>query len=194
MIAIYVAAHAVSSYNIGAERRMESNKATHSVNDNRHSDDSKSDDDNEETVYVITFGGKEENGEKERDTEEIGKKRESFLFVHERVWSYNKQYRAHSHYRESSRTSCCNQRTRLCIIRWYFSVYFIDMFFFSCLYIFYTLISSFIKVSKSGIGLYRIFNISLNIYISIIIYCCCFISSLYHTILLISFANIFLWR
>ncbi|XP_050446134.1 uncharacterized protein LOC126848884 isoform X2 [Cataglyphis hispanica] len=66
-----IPAHAVSSYNIGAERRMESNKATHSVNDNRHSDDSKSDD-NEETVYVITFGGKEENGEKERDTEEIG--------------------------------------------------------------------------------------------------------------------------
>lgn len=87
MIAIYVAAHAVSSYNIGAERRMESNKATHSVNDNRHSDDSKSDDDNEETVYVITFGGKEENGEKERDPEEIGKKSsgESFLFAHERV-------------------------------------------------------------------------------------------------------------
>ncbi|KAL6439365.1 hypothetical protein ACFW04_003900 [Cataglyphis niger] len=66
-----IPAHAVSSYNIGTERRMESNKATHSVNDNRHSDDSKSDDDNEETVYVITFGGKEENGEKERDTEEI---------------------------------------------------------------------------------------------------------------------------
>ncbi|KAM0734902.1 hypothetical protein ACS0PU_011015 [Formica fusca] len=66
-----IPAHAVSSYSIGAERRMESNKATHNINDNRHSDDSKSDDDKEETVYVITFGEKEENGEKERDTEEI---------------------------------------------------------------------------------------------------------------------------
>ncbi|XP_029155670.1 uncharacterized protein LOC114928585 isoform X2 [Nylanderia fulva] len=52
---------------------MESNKAVHSVNENRHSGDSKSDDDNEETVYVIEFGRKEENAreEKERDTEEI---------------------------------------------------------------------------------------------------------------------------
>lgn len=84
----------MSSYSIGAERRMESNKATHSVNDNRHSGDSKSDDDDEETVYVIEFGRKDEkDAEKERDTEEIGKKRESFLFVHERVTSYNKQYR-----------------------------------------------------------------------------------------------------
>ncbi|XP_018361768.1 PREDICTED: uncharacterized protein LOC108760364 isoform X2 [Trachymyrmex cornetzi] len=65
-------AHTVSSY-IGAERRMESNKATHSVNDNRHSVDSKSNDDDDVddgTVYVIAFGGKEENTEKERDTEE----------------------------------------------------------------------------------------------------------------------------
>lgn len=67
-----IAAHAVSSYGIGAERRMESNKATHGTNDNRHSVDSKSNDDddvNGGTVYVIAFEGKE-NGEKERDTEE----------------------------------------------------------------------------------------------------------------------------
>ncbi|KYM78526.1 hypothetical protein ALC53_11181, partial [Atta colombica] len=69
-------AHTVSSY-IGAERRMESNKATHSVSDNRHSVDSKSNDDDDDdvdggTVYVIAFGGKEENTEKERDTEESG--------------------------------------------------------------------------------------------------------------------------
>ncbi|KYQ57932.1 hypothetical protein ALC60_02981 [Trachymyrmex zeteki] len=55
---------------------MESNKATHSVNDNRHSVDSKSNDDDGDvdggTVYVIAFGGKEENTEKERDTEESG--------------------------------------------------------------------------------------------------------------------------
>lgn len=67
----------MSSYSIGAERRMESNKATHSVNDNRHSVDSKSNDDDGDvdggTVYVIAFGGKEENTEKERDTEESGK-------------------------------------------------------------------------------------------------------------------------
>ncbi|XP_072765794.1 uncharacterized protein [Anoplolepis gracilipes] len=67
-----IPAHAVSSYNIGAERRMESNKATHSVNDNRHSGDLKSDEDKEETVYVIAFGGKDETLEKDRDTEEIG--------------------------------------------------------------------------------------------------------------------------
>lgn len=74
MIAICVAAHAVSSYSIGAERRMESNKATHSVNDNRHSVDPKSNDDDEETVYVIAIGEKDEKVEKDRDTEEIGKK------------------------------------------------------------------------------------------------------------------------
>ncbi|XP_018349364.1 PREDICTED: uncharacterized protein LOC108752777 isoform X2 [Trachymyrmex septentrionalis] len=66
-------AHTVSSY-IGVERRMENSKATHSVNDNRHSVDSKSNDDDVDvdggTVYVIAFGGKEENTEKERDTEE----------------------------------------------------------------------------------------------------------------------------
>ncbi|GAB1866527.1 hypothetical protein CAJAP_07606 [Camponotus japonicus] len=67
-----IPAHAVSSYSIGAERRMESNKATHSVNDNRHSVDSKSNDDNEETVYVFALGGKDEKVEKDRDTEEIG--------------------------------------------------------------------------------------------------------------------------
>ncbi|XP_018299825.1 uncharacterized protein [Mycetomoellerius zeteki] len=71
-----LSAHTVSSYSIGAERRMESNKATHSVNDNRHSVDSKSNDDDGDvdggTVYVIAFGGKEENTEKERDTEESG--------------------------------------------------------------------------------------------------------------------------
>lgn len=67
----------MSSYGIGVERRMESNKATHGANDNRHSADSKSNDDNDNdvdggTVYVIAFEGKE-NGEKERDTEESGK-------------------------------------------------------------------------------------------------------------------------
>lgn len=88
MVAICVAAHAVSSYSIGAERRMESNKATHSVNDNRHSVDSKSNDDNEETVYVFAgvFGGKDEKVEKDRDTEEIGKKYESFLLINTREW------------------------------------------------------------------------------------------------------------
>lgn len=51
---------------------MESNKATHGANDNRHSVDSKSNDDDVDggTVYVIAFEGKEE---KERDTEESGK-------------------------------------------------------------------------------------------------------------------------
>ncbi|XP_011691804.1 PREDICTED: uncharacterized protein LOC105452427 isoform X2 [Wasmannia auropunctata] len=67
-------AHAVSSYSLGAERRMESNKATHGTNDNRHSVDSKSNDDDADadggTVYVIAFEGKEESAEKERDTEE----------------------------------------------------------------------------------------------------------------------------
>lgn len=86
MIAICVAAHAVSSYSIGAERRMESNKATHSVNDNSHSVDSKSNEDNEPTVYVIAIEGKDEKAEKDRDTEEIGKKYESFLLVNKRKW------------------------------------------------------------------------------------------------------------
>lgn len=89
MIAICVTAHAVSSYNIGAERRMENNKATHSVNDNRHSVDSKSNEDNEETIYVI-LEGKHEKAEKDRDTEEIGKRYESFLSANERMTSYNK--------------------------------------------------------------------------------------------------------
>jgi len=85
LVAICVAAHAVSSYSIGAERRMESNKATHSVNDNRHSVDSKSNDDNEETVYVLgVFEGKDEKVEKDRDTEEIGKKYELFLLMNTR--------------------------------------------------------------------------------------------------------------
>ncbi|XP_019884989.1 uncharacterized protein LOC105258014 isoform X2 [Camponotus floridanus] len=61
-------AHAVSSYSIGAERRMESNKATYSVNDN-HSVDSKSNDD-DEGPYVI-YERKDEKVEKDRDTEEI---------------------------------------------------------------------------------------------------------------------------
>lgn len=76
MVAICAAAHAVSSYSIGAERRMESNKATHSVNDNRHSVDSKSNDDDEEKeLYaVIAYEEKDEKVEKDRDTEEIGKK------------------------------------------------------------------------------------------------------------------------
>lgn len=68
-----IPAHAVSSYSIGAERRMESNKATHSVNDNRHSVDSKSNDDDEEKeLYaVIAYEEKDEKVEKDRDTEEI---------------------------------------------------------------------------------------------------------------------------
>lgn len=72
----FVVAHAVSSYSIGAERRMESNKATHGANDNRHSVDSKSNDNDDVdggTVYVIAFEGKEDSAEKERDTEESGK-------------------------------------------------------------------------------------------------------------------------
>jgi len=72
----FLVAHAVSSYSIGAERRMESNKASHGANDNRHSVDSKSNDDDDDvdggTVYVIAFEGKED-AEKERDTEESGK-------------------------------------------------------------------------------------------------------------------------
>lgn len=73
----FLVAHAVSSYSI-AERRMESNKASHGANDNRHSVDSKSNDDDDDdvgggTVYVIAFEGKEESAEKERDTEESGK-------------------------------------------------------------------------------------------------------------------------
>ncbi|KAL6260441.1 hypothetical protein P5V15_007967 [Pogonomyrmex californicus] len=71
-----IPAHAVSSYSIGADRRMESNKATHGTNDNRsHSVDSKSNDDDDdddggETVYVIAFEGKQESTEKERDAAE----------------------------------------------------------------------------------------------------------------------------
>ncbi|XP_011865817.1 PREDICTED: uncharacterized protein LOC105560912 isoform X2 [Vollenhovia emeryi] len=68
-----IPAHAVSSYSIGAERRMESNKASHGANDNRHSVDSKSNDSDNDvdggTLYVI-FEGKEESAEKERDTDE----------------------------------------------------------------------------------------------------------------------------
>jgi len=56
---------------------MESNKVIHGANDNRHSVDSKSnDDDNDvdgETVYVIEFEGKEDSAEKERNTEGNGK-------------------------------------------------------------------------------------------------------------------------
>ncbi|XP_011865815.1 PREDICTED: uncharacterized protein LOC105560912 isoform X1 [Vollenhovia emeryi] len=70
-----IPAHAVSSYSIGAERRMESNKASHGANDNRHSVDSKSNDSDNDvdggTLYVI-FEGKEESAEKERDTDESG--------------------------------------------------------------------------------------------------------------------------
>ncbi|XP_024875006.1 uncharacterized protein LOC112456678 isoform X1 [Temnothorax curvispinosus] len=72
-----IPAHSVSSYSIGAERRMESNKATQGANDNRQSVDSKSNDNDDDvdgggTVYVIAFEGKEESAEKERDTEESG--------------------------------------------------------------------------------------------------------------------------
>jgi len=57
----------------------------HGANDNRHSVDAKSnDDDNDvdgETVYVIEFEGKEDSAEKERNTEGNGKN-ESCLLVH----------------------------------------------------------------------------------------------------------------
>jgi len=64
----------VSGYSIGAERRIESNKASHNANDNHHPVDSKSDDGSEE-VYVIAFNDdeKDERTEKERDTEDTGK-------------------------------------------------------------------------------------------------------------------------
>lgn len=69
----FVAAHAVSNYNIGGDRRVENNIMTHGVNDNRHSvvskfDDSENNDnDDEETVYVIEYN--EEDREKGRNTD-----------------------------------------------------------------------------------------------------------------------------
>ncbi|RLU22197.1 hypothetical protein DMN91_006578 [Ooceraea biroi] len=73
-----IPAHAVSSYSMGADRRIESNKASYGANDNHHSAVSKTndsdDDDDEETVYVIAFNeGSNDNVEKERDREETDK-------------------------------------------------------------------------------------------------------------------------
>lgn len=55
----FVAAEAVSSYSFNPERRMESNKITRGVNDNRHSVDDDDNDGDEETVYVIAYNEEE---------------------------------------------------------------------------------------------------------------------------------------
>ncbi|KAL0124852.1 hypothetical protein PUN28_006604 [Cardiocondyla obscurior] len=65
-----IPAHAVSSYSIGAERRMESNKATQGANDNHRTADSKSNDDVDVDFYLFTYKEKEEYSGNDRDEEE----------------------------------------------------------------------------------------------------------------------------
>lgn len=66
----FVIAHAVSSYSISAERRIEPNKVTHDINDNHHFVDSKSNNDDGETIYVIAFNEEKEIVEKEKNTDD----------------------------------------------------------------------------------------------------------------------------
>ncbi|XP_020287447.1 uncharacterized protein LOC109856509 isoform X2 [Pseudomyrmex gracilis] len=65
---------AVSSYSIGTERRMESNKVIQNANGDHHSQLSNlKSDDNEETVYVISYNEEDEmdeSSENEKDTRE----------------------------------------------------------------------------------------------------------------------------
>lgn len=146
----FVVAHAVSGYNIGAERRMESNKASHNANDNHHPVDSKSDDSSEEAVYVIALNDdeKDERAEKERDTEDTGKKmihfctrdltREHFVTRILHIIFAN----WHVHF------AINNYISTLLNISAYFSVCFTDIFF---LYFMYILISRIMYSRRSKI-------------------------------------------